>query len=323
MNPRPLLAAAAGLLVAALAILPAGCSRPPSDRWNGYMEGEFVRVAAPVPGQLLTLGVERGSEVKVGAPLFGLERSNEEAAVAEAEARLGRAKSQLENLRKGRRPVEMEMLRAQLAQAEANWTLAQANRSRQETLAKEKTVAAAAVDDARATELRERARVAELKLSLEQAALGAREDEIAAAESEVRAGERVLAQAKWKLGQKDQAAPAAGRVTDVFFRLGEMVNTGTPVVEILPPENVKARFFVPQERLAQLTVGTPVKLKADGQSQPIAARVSRIGSQAEYTPPYVFSRENRAHLVFLVEAKPENAADAAKLPPGLPVEVGL
>lgn len=287
------------------------------------MEGEFVRVAAPVPGQLQSLAVQRGSEVKAGGALFGLERSSEEAAVAEAEARLSRARSQLANLRKGKRPVEMDIVRAQLAQAEANWALAQTNLQRQEQLAKDRTVAQAALDDARATEARERSRVAELKAAVEQGALGAREDEVDAAEAEMRAAGRILAQANWKLAQKDQAAPSAGRVTDVYFRVGEMVNTGTPVVEILPPENIKARFFVPQEKLASLALGTPVKLKADGQSATIPARVIRIGSQAEYTPPYVFSRENRAHLVFLVEARPDNPADAAKLPPGLPVEVTL
>lgn len=310
------------LALASAAVL-AGCSRPAPNVWNGYMEGEFVRVAAPVSGQLQNLAVQRGAEVANGAALFGLERANEEAAVAEAEARLARSRAQLENLRKGKRPVEMDMVRAQLAQAEAAHALAKTNRQRQETLARERTVAAAALDDAIATEARERARVAELRAAVEQGALGAREDEIAAAEADLRAAERVLAQARWRLTQKDQAAPAAGRVTDVFFRVGEMVNPGVPVVEILPPENVKVRFFVPQERLAALTLGTPVRIRADGQNAPITARVARIGSQAEYTPPYVFSRENRAHLVFLVEARPDNPADAAKLPPGLPVEVTL
>ena len=308
------------VLAVALLGVPA-CSRSSSEVWNGYMEGEFVRVSAPIGGQLMKLVVARGAEVRPGAALFTLESASEAAAVAESEAKLARSEAQLENLRKGKRPVEMEMVEAQLAQAEANWQLATANRARQEKLAVERTVSAVTLDEARASELNARARVAELRAMVEQGKLGARADEISAAESEVEAARRTLVQAKWKMDQKTQGAPAGGRVTDTFFREGEMVAAGTPVVEILPPENVKARFFVPQDQLPSLPPGTPVQVRTDGGRATIPARVVRVASQAEYTPPFIYSRENRSHLVFLVEAKPDNPADAVNLPPGLPVEV--
>ncbi len=316
--PRTLLTSLGALLTASVFF---SCSREGSDVWNGYMEGEFVRVSAPVAGQLLTLSVARGAQIPAGAPLFALERASEVAAVAEAESRVARAGAQLDNLRKGKRPVELEMVRAQLAQAESNWTLAKANRERQEVLAVERSVSAAALDDARATEARERSRVTELRYALDQAQLGARDDEIRAAEADVSTAQRVLTQAVWKHDQKTQSAPAAGRVTDTFFREGEMVAAGTPVVEILPPENVKVRFFVPQDKLALLPPGASVQVRTDGAKERFAAKIVRIGSQAEYTPPFIYSRENRAHLVFLVEAKLDNAAQAVQLPPGLPVEV--
>ncbi len=217
----------------------------------------------------------------------------------------------------------MDMLQAQLAQAEATWELATANRARQEKLSIERTVSAATLDEARATEANARARLKELRASVEQGRLGARDDEINAAVSDVEAARRALAQEKWKLDQKMQVSPAAGQVTDTYFRPGEMVAAGTPIVEMLPPENVKARFFVPQEKLALVAPGTIVQVRTDGGKSTVRARVIRVAAQAEYTPPYIYSRENRAHLVFLVEAKPENSADAAKLPPGLPVEVSL
>jgi HlyD family secretion protein len=301
----------------------ASCSRSSSDVWNGYMEGEFVRVASPVGGQLVELAVSRGAIIAAGVPLFTLESVSEVAAVAEASAKLARAESQLENLRKGKRPVEMDMLQAQLAQAEATWELATANRARQEKLSIERTVSAATLDEARATEANARARLKELRASVEQGRLGARDDEINAAVSDVEAARRALAQDKWKLDQKVQVSPAAGQVTDTYFRPGEMVAAGTPIVEMLPPENVKARFFVPQEKLALVAPGTIVQIRTDGGKATVRARVIRVAAQAEYTPPYIYSRENRAHLVFLVEAKPENPADATKLPPGLPVEVFL
>ncbi len=320
MKRKTLAGLAASLVVAAVAAL-VSCSPSAENVWNGYMEGEFVRVSAPVAGQLMTLSVTRGANVAAGAPLFALEHESEAAAVAEAEARVSRAESQLENLRKGKRPVEMVMVRSQLAQAEANWTLSQANRERQEKLAVERTVSASALDDARAAESRERARVTELRAMVEQGAMGAREDEIGAAEADVIAARRARTQSIWRRDQKAQTAPAAGRVTETFFREGELVAAGTPVVEILPPENVKVRFFVPQEKIPSLPPGTAVRIRSDGGKAALGAKIIRIASQAEYTPPFIYSRQNRAHLVFLVEAKLDDPAQAALLPPGLPVEV--
>ena len=97
---------------------------------------------------------------------------------------------------------------------------------------------------------------------------------------------------------------------------------GVPVVTLLPARNIKARFFVPQEVLAQLSPGKPVQLQCDGCGAAIPARVSFIASSAEYTAPLIYSRENRANLVFMVEAQPSDS-DARRLHPGQPLEVRL
>jgi HlyD family secretion protein len=97
------------------------------------------------------------------------------------------------------------------------------------------------------------------------------------------------------------------------------VGAGQPVVSLLPPENLKARFFVPEPRLGAVKIGQPVELRCDGCGAPIAVRVDYVAPRAEYTPPVIYSRENRGKLVFLVEARP--AQPHAALRPGLPVEV--
>jgi len=106
-----------------------------------------------------------------------------------------------------------------------------------------------------------------------------------------------------------------------LYRPGEWVAAGSPVVSLLPPGNVKIRFYVPEPALATLRRGAAVSVRCDGCSAPIAARVAFIAPQAEYTPPVIYSRENRSKLVFLVEARPD--VPNAALHPGLPVEVSL
>jgi HlyD family secretion protein len=309
--------------LAACAALLAGCEpAPTAPIFLGYAEADTVRIAAPQAGRLVALRVQRGDAVARGAPLFALEDEESRAAREEAQARVERADAQWRNLQTGRRPAELDVVQAQLRQAEAARALSAQELGRQETLLARGFVAAAAVDTARTGLQRDQARVRELQAQLASARLPARGGEIAAAQAELQAARQALAQVEWRLGQRAQSAPVAGQVEDSFYRVGEYVAAGAPVLALLPPENLKLRFYVPQGQLAQLKLGDAVRIDCDGCTAPIAARVSFIAAQAEYTPPVIYSRQTRDKLVFLVEARPA-AADAARLRPGLPVEARL
>jgi HlyD family secretion protein len=80
------LSGAAFLLLAPFFI--SSCSSPPQDHFQGYVEGEFVYIASPLAGQLESLQVRRGDQVKVGDPLFALEATAEKAALDQARAAL-------------------------------------------------------------------------------------------------------------------------------------------------------------------------------------------------------------------------------------------
>lgn len=306
----------------ALALAVMACSAPQDPALQGYAEGEFVRVGVPFAGTLVKLEVQRGSHVKAGAPLFALEAENESAARREAENRLERAQAQLENLRKGRRPTEIDAVRAQLVQAQAAAALSLTELKRQEDLVAKGFVSQQRLDEARAAAARDRARVAELEAQLATVQLAARPDEIHAAQAEAAAAKAALEQAEWKLRQKTAIATVTGIVSDTLFVRGEWVAAGQPVVTLLPPENVKVRFYVPEPRLAAVRYGQTVELGCDGCAAPIRAVITWIAPQAEFTPPVIYSKDSRAKLVYLVEARPA-PADAARLKPGQPLDVTL
>ena len=310
------------LMVLAMASLLAACQPPPTNSFPGYAEGEFVRLAAPFAGSLTTLNVKRGDQVAANAPLFALEQENERAARDEAVARLTRAEAQWGNLRTGRRPDEIAAIRAQLAQAEAAQKLSAADYARTAALVKSGFLSPTRLDEARTGAERDRARVAELNAQIRVAQLAGRPAELAASAADIKAASELLAQAEWKLTQKSQRAPMAAMVVDTLYNRGEWVQAGAPVISLLPPENIKLRFFIPQQQLGQVKVGQAVQVSCDGCAAPIAANISFISPQAEYTAPLIYSKENRATLVFLVEARPA-PADAVKLHPGQPVEVKL
>lgn len=311
--------AAGGAALLALGIF-TGCQRADPDQLPGYLEGEFVYVAAPVGGRLEQLAVERGAEVRAGDELFTLETEPEQSSREEVARRLRQALATLDDLKLGARPTELEALRASLREAEAARALAEKELTRQTQLEQAGGVASAqAVDQARAARDQSRERVAQLAAQIETAHLGARADQVAAAEAAAAALEATLSQADWLLAQKTQTTARAGRVFDTLYREGEWVPAGRPVVMLLPPAGVKLRVYVPQARVGALRVGDAVEVLVDGLGS-VASRISYVSTRAEFTPPVLYNRENRDKLVYLVEAQ-FDPADAVRLHPGQPVDV--
>lgn len=296
------------------------CAREDSDIWQGYVEGDYVRMAAAAPGRITTIAVVRGQQVAAGAPLFTLDAEHEQAAVTEAEHRLGAAQARLADLGKGRRPEELEVIRAQLQQAQVQLTLAQAQLQRQTELLAKGLSSAEQLDLARAQSERAAAAVQESRKQLQAAELAGRADAIAAAREDAGAAQALLAQARWQLAQKTVSAPAPGLIEDMYYRAGEWAAAGAPVVSLLPPQNRKLRFFVPEPALGKLKPGQTLQARCDGCGEAFAVTISFIATQAEFTPPVLYGREHRSRLVYLVEAV-AGPADALRLHPGQPVDV--
>ncbi|HEY6967271.1 MAG TPA: HlyD family efflux transporter periplasmic adaptor subunit [Burkholderiales bacterium] len=309
-----------------LALL-AGCNDKPPAAFQGYAEGEFVLVAAPFGGRLEKRYVNRGEEVAGGASLFALEQENEKAARREAEQRLREAEAKAADLSTGRRKPEVDQTIAQEAQAKAARKLADRTLQQQKSLYEKGFASEEAYNTARANYERDIAKVEEMEAQFRAArqTVG-REQTIAAARADAEAARAALAQSDWRLQQrvvKYEAAPAAkALVHDTYYSEGEWVAAGSPVVSLLPPANVKLRFFVPELVVGALRLGQDVRAACDGCGAPIPAKISYISRQAEFTPPVIFSREQRTKLVFLIEARPA-LADAVKLKPGQPVDVTL
>src|SRR5690348_5133841 len=308
------------LLPAILALpLLLACGRGAGQAFQGYVEGEFVNVAASQAGRLDRLSVARGQQAEAGKPLFALECANEVAARQQAADQLSAAEAQLADLKLGKRPQEVEAARAQLAQAEAQSKNLSAQLARDEAQFREQLISTAQMDQSRAAAQSAAEQVRQLRSQLALAQLPSRADQIRAQTAQVDAARAALAQAECRLDQKSVAAPKAGLVQDTLYREGERVPAGSPIVRLLPPENVKVRFFVPETEVGRLQAGQAVTIRADG-AGPVAARITYLSPQAEYTPPVIYSETTRAKLVFMIEARPA-PADGPRLHPGQPVEV--
>lgn len=257
------------LFVCGAALLLTACDERPKDTWQGYAEGDYVRVA-PIDGGIIEeIAVKRGDLVKSGDLLFKLETTSEEANLESAEAGLTEAKATL-------REAELEY-------------------QRKVKLREQRNVAQAEVDTAHAR--RDRAGAAVLTAA------------------------SAITQAKWRLARREGRAPANAIVQDVMFREGEFASPNQPVVSLLPPQNIKVRFFVPEAELGDIEEGGKVLLTCSGCPQNLSGTIRFLSTEVEFTPPVIYSDQSKEKLVYMAEATPDETPRA--LHPGQPVTVSL
>jgi HlyD family secretion protein len=260
-------------------LLLCGCSKK-DDAWLGYAEGDNAFVAAPQAGWVAHMRVRRGDAVKIGDILFALDDTSQTAARDQAEAAIS-------------------MAEGQMREAEANLALTQKELIRQSGLLRAHAGTKQNYDIAKSNYDQAVARVAQIN----------------AQEAQARA---TLANARYLLSERDVVSKTAGRVEDVYFRTGEYAPAMTPVVSILPPQNVYVRFFVPETEFAKIKLGQRVSIRCDGCQPGLTATIGFIAQQEEFTPPVIFSNGSREKLVFKIEAR---APGGLKLNPGQPVQV--
>ena len=257
------------LVACGAALLLTACNERPENTWQGYAEGDYVRVA-PVDGGIVEkLAVERGDRVRSGDLLFKLETTVEKAALESAQANLTQAKATL-------REAELEY-------------------QRKLALRKQRNVAQAEVDTAHAR--RDRAGAAML------------------------AAASAITQAEWRLSRREGRAPADAIVQDVMFREGEYANPNQPIVSLLPPRNIKVRFFVPEAELGHIEEGGKVRFACSDCPENATGTIRFISTEAEFTPPVIYSDQSKEKLVYMAEATPDDNPEAFH--PGQPVTVSL
>jgi HlyD family secretion protein len=298
------------------------CSDKDKMTYLGYIQGRYIYLSSSIAGDLIHRLVRRGDEVKQGQKLYVLDPNPQQSEIEQAQAQLIQARQTLANLIHGQRETVLEQIIAEQRQAEADYILAKQNLKRYTKLYHKGAIGKAELDSRTATYKSADQKVKELNAQLAEAKLGARKHLIFAQEADV---ENVRAQIKefeWELSQKTMYANKSGLIFDTFYREGEYVPAGQAVLAVLPPENIRVQFFVPEKELSKIKIGQPVTFDCDSCKSQGHATIYYISPQAEYTPPVIYSRDTREKLVYQVEAdmKPQ---EAIHYHPGQPIEVSI
>jgi HlyD family secretion protein len=299
--------------VIALVVPGFGATEPP--RWNGYVEADYVYAAPATAGQIESFGVREGDTVGKGDLLFTLKQDGQVALLAGANARVAAAEANLKNLSTGSRAPEIDVIRASLGKAQSDLNLARDNSARSDKLFAQGLVTQARLDQDRAGLASAEAAVRQLQAQLKVAELPARDEQQVGAEANLAAARADAAKARADLADRTVLAPAAGRIERLYFDPGEMAAAGTPVVAILPAGALKVKFYLPEAERQQFALGDQLAVSCDGCPAGLTATVSWFASDPQFTPPVIYSRDERQRLSFLAEAR----LDEGGVHPGQPV----
>ena len=277
---------------------------------SGYVEGEPLYLASPVNGPLVEINVMRGQRVQAGAPLFRIDPHPLAAQQHQALADVAQAEAQAAAARASASQAQAAATSARLLADNA-----QTEALRFRTLSRDGSGAVSQQDVDRAV-----ANAASMRAQAHAALAQA-----AAAKAAATAAERAIGRARGglddvtaRLAYLTPSAPMAGRIEEVFYQTGEWAAANQPIVSLLPDDRVRLRFFVPETSVARYRPGLSVRFSCDGCGPARRAVINYVSPRPEYTPPVIYSRGSRESLVYLVEAKSD---DAARLTPGLPVDV--
>ncbi len=307
-------------MVTAAALLMTACEKKDTGL-TGYAEGDYVYISPTTSGILTRADKRDGDRYADGDSLFEIDATRLKADVTIGEETVRQTSETLADQEKGSRPEEIAVIKRQLESVIATRDNARAEANRMNKLLKSNTVSQSDADEQEAIALVAEARVRELEGRLAVAMLGGRPNALEALRAVVDAGTAQTTKALSYLAEAAPRAKGAGVVERVLYREGEFVPAGSPVMMLLPDGNRKVRFFVSQRDVATIKIGAPVEVMADGFAKPMTAKVSYVSTQAEYTPPVIYSVKNRDKLMFMVEARPDEYSEALR--PGLPLTVRM
>lgn len=307
-------------LAAIIAAVIPGWGMAPDPSYNGYVEADYLYVAPSSPGRITSIDASEGQAVSADQQLVFLDETAEIAALHAAEANVAVAQANLDNLMTGSRDAEIEVIRASVANAEADQHLAQLTLDRSLQLLAKGLVPPAQVDTDRARVQSADAQVAQLRAQLAVAELPARNAQQLAAEATLQGARAEVDRAQSALDNRILSAPVNGLVDRIYFDVGEVAATGTPVISLYQPDRLKAILFVPEPERASFSVGDRLAVSCDGCPEGLTAMITRMSSSPQHTPPILYSRDERARLVFRAEARLEGASGVL---PGQPITLRM
>jgi HlyD family secretion protein len=311
-------AASFALMLATLALAACNRDRTPPPLL-GTLEWDRIGVPAEASERIVRVAVREGQQVEAGALLMELDPARMAARRESATASVAQARERVAELSNGSRVEQLDAARAAVASARASQVEAQRQFTRQSELAAKQLVARASLDAARATRDRAAAQVAAAEAQLRELSMGTRPEQVAQAQAAVDNAEAALRALDLDRARLRLHAPRAGRVDALPFKAGDQPPAGATLVSLLVGDRPYARVFIPESQRVALREGQAFAVTIQGLDGEHAATLRSVAREPAFTPYYALTGDDASRLVYRAELE-FTAADAARLPAGLPVQ---
>lgn len=289
---------------------------------SGNVEATEVDVGFKLPGRIAGLDFDEGERVRKGDRLGAIESTELEARVEKARAGVYEARARLEELKAGSRPQEKRSARAEVSSAEAELARAKGDFDRAEMLYTNGAISAAMYDSFQTALRTATARLDAANEMLSLVEEGPRKEDVRAAEYRVRQAEAELRAVETTLDDAVVHSPIHGVVLERISEVGETTPAGMPVYTIGDLDRVWIKVYVREADLGRVRLGHLAEVSTDSYPDKVyAGRVTKIASEAEFTPKNVQTFEERVKLVFGVEVSVDNVDEELK--PGMPADVRI
>ncbi len=289
-----------------------------TGHYSGYIEGDYRFISAPSPGWLTAMPWQAGDYLSAKTLVFTLEDELQVLAVNAAQAQVDTAMGQLIDLQSGKRDEVLSKMTAQRDVLKTTLTQAKIDAKRNKKLAAQKAISRfqAQHSQTKVDELKKQIEAIDADIALAQ--LPARDGQLKSGQAQLAAARVALARAKALQKRRKVYSRIDGEVSAVYRYVGEWVQTGQPIIKVLPKSARKVVFYVPEKEVGRWQVNDKVMVGADG-VPPRRATIREIDNVASFTPPVIYSEDTRAKLVFRVVAYFDEVEES--LPVGLPVSV--
>ena len=234
-------------------------------QYNGYIDADLTYLSSNFAGRLADLLVRRGQTVHKNQLLFKLEQTSEY---------FGEA----------------------ISQSNKNSLLSQRNEIINQ-------IQYADINYRRILGMKKKDAASQNDLDVAKKDRDVLTNQLAAIDFQIKSSRVDMADKKWIIERKESLATDTGLVFDTYFTKDEYVQAGQPVLSLITRQNIKVIFFVSEKDLSGIILNGKVKISSDGSATLATGTINYISNIAQYTPPIIYSREDREELVFRIEAR--------------------
>ena len=283
---------------------------------QGQVEVTEYRVSSKVPGRILELCVKEGDYVKKGDTLAIIDAPEVRAKMQQAQSAEDAATAMDLMARNGARSEQIATAFQMLQQAKAGAEIAEKSYKRVQRLYDEGVMSEQKRDEAFAQYKAMEAQVKAAQSQYTMAVNGARQEEKMAAQAQVNRAKGAVQEVNSYIYETIQTAQKEGEVSEIFPKLGELVGTGSPIMNISVLDEMWGTFNIREDQLNGIKTGDVLKVYLPAFNKEIEMAVYAIKDQGSYAVWKATKANGQYDLkTFEVKARPTQKIEGLR--PGM------